>query len=383
MQGGTESITATLAKGLKGRGHNVFSAYLIPCDSPIEDLWEADIRISKSMDLPDFLEGHRISAVICNLVRIEFKRLLIPALKNFCREQGCPLIICYHAMPGEELTGNSIRNCMYRIFHMPECAGISLKQLGLRIIPKGVVSTLCKKYIHSRYTIMHDPADALVLLSEAYFKEFAQLAGQSVDNKYYAIGNALTLDTFATEEDIAAKENMVLMLSRMDEKSKRISHALKIWKNVEKVRQDWKLVIVGGGDDLQYFKRMAKRLGLKNVSFEGRQPDAVSYYKRAKAFMLTSRYEGWGLTLTEAQQMGAVPFAYHSYAALPEIIRSGSNGFIVPNNDRAAFTKALLDFMALAPDDAQKIALQAVSDCHIHGLEQYLDKWENLLNKLS
>ena len=69
--------------------------------------------------------------------------------------------------------------------------------------------------------------------------------------------------------------------------------------------------------------------GLKRVRFEGRQ-NPKRYYEEASIFMLTSSFEGWGLTLTEAQQFGCVPLAFYSYASLPDIITDGKNGFMIP-----------------------------------------------------
>ena len=45
--------------------------------------------------------------------------------------------------------------------------------------------------------------------------------------------------------------------------------------------------------------------------------------------MMTSSFEGWGLTLTEAQQYGCVPLAFHSFASLTDIITDKVNGFAI------------------------------------------------------
>jgi glycosyltransferase involved in cell wall biosynthesis len=47
---------------------------------------------------------------------------------------------------------------------------------------------------------------------------------------------------------------------------------------------------------------------------------------------MTSAYEGWGLTLTEAQQMGVVPIAFDSFGAVYDIIENEYNGLIIPNS---------------------------------------------------
>ena len=44
---------------------------------------------------------------------------------------------------------------------------------------------------------------------------------------------------------------------------------------------------------------------------------------------MTSDYEGWGMTITEAQQCGCVPVALNTYASLSDLITDGVDGYIV------------------------------------------------------
>ena len=47
-------------------------------------------------------------------------------------------------------------------------------------------------------------------------------------------------------------------------------------------------------------------------------------------FFLPSRYEGFSLSLIEAMSQGLIPVAY-PVGVVPEIIKSGENGFVVNN----------------------------------------------------
>ena len=61
--------------------------------------------------------------------------------------------------------------------------------------------------------------------------------------------------------------------------------------------------------------------------------------------MLTSSFEGWGLTLTEAQQFGCVPLAFDTYASLKDIIDNDKNGIIVKENDVYSYASQLESLM--------------------------------------
>lgn len=85
---------------------------------------------------------------------------------------------------------------------------------------------------------------------------------------------------------------------------------------------------MGIGSDLDSYKQYVRKHQLKQVSFRGLQVPE-EYYRQASIFMMTSKSEGWGLTLTEAQQYGCVPIAFDTYASLHEIITDRFNGFII------------------------------------------------------
>jgi glycosyltransferase involved in cell wall biosynthesis len=65
------------------------------------------------------------------------------------------------------------------------------------------------------------------------------------------------------------------------------------------------LVIVGSGSEESELKNLAQKLGIENaVIFEGWQNNLASYYKTCDCFLVTSWYEGYGMTLVEAAAVG-------------------------------------------------------------------------------
>ncbi len=98
---------------------------------------------------------------------------------------------------------------------------------------------------------------------------------------------------------------IVLMASRL-EKEKNIGMALQAFKMVLEKVPSAGLVIVGSGSEDVELKRKAEELNIeRSVIFEGWQNDMVSYYKTCDCFLVTSWYEGYGMTLVEAQAAGS------------------------------------------------------------------------------
>ena len=62
-----------------------------------------------------------------------------------------------------------------------------------------------------------------------------------------------------------------------------------------------KLVIVGGGQDEPQLRQLARELGIDSrVSFVGEQSNPYPWMRQASLFVLSSRFEGFGLVLMEA-----------------------------------------------------------------------------------
>ena len=195
-----------------------------------------------------------------------------------------------------------------------------------------------------------------------------------------AIGNPVTFSRNATIEDVKRKDNIVLIVARLDEKHKRLSLALKSWAKVEKQNPSWMLQIVGTGNDERMYKEMVRRLGLQRVEFEGRQ-DPEKYYTRASIFLMTSAIEGWGMTIVEAQQKGCVPIVMDSFTALHDIIEDGGNGIIVPPDSVDDMSQAIQNLI----DDKSKrdiMALNAIESTERFNIEIIGGQWIDLFNSV-
>ena len=99
-------------------------------------------------------------------------------------------------------------------------------------------------------------------------------------------------------------EKIVLIASRL-EKEKNIQLAISAIQEVIKKYPKTGLVIVGDGSRLKSLKAESERLK-EGIVFEGWQEKQTiySYYKTADLFLITSDYEGYGLTIIEALATG-------------------------------------------------------------------------------
>jgi glycosyltransferase involved in cell wall biosynthesis len=122
----------------------------------------------------------------------------------------------------------------------------------------------------------------------------------------------------------------------------------------------WKFVHVGGGP---LKTRLAKRAASLGVAVEWRgalaQQELAKEYEKADVFALASRIardgdrDGLPNVLAEAQSQ-ALPCVATRVSAIPELVRDGQTGVLVPENDPDALARAL---EALIASPARRRAL--------------------------
>lgn len=133
---------------------------------------------------------------------------------------------------------------------------------------------------------------------------------------------------------------IVLMICRLSPE-KNIALAVGAMADVAKLHPGVGLVIVGSGRESAKIIRLGKRkLGDKLVVEEWTD-DPASYYKSADLFLLTSNYEGWGISVVEAMAAGC-PVVMTDVGCAGEVMQNGKSGLIIPVGDRSKLIEAAL-----------------------------------------
>lgn len=378
-KGGTERTTITVANALtKYYGAKCFSIYEDPADSPKEDcfveeiLWKPEKTVEANKQfLRNIIVSKKIDCVIIQgaFIHVPRFRVAIEGLK-------CKLIFAHHFEPGWESIFGSFK---YLSSNRP--SNIIdfirwIKCIVLYPLSKNKKERILSKSYHDAYV----SADSVVLLCDSFKKAFSQIAEIRDLSKYVIIPNGLSFE-YNDKINLDQKLKQVLIVSRLDESCKRLSLALRIWKQVKKDAKfkEWSLSIVGHGNDLHLYEKIISQEQIPDVTLEGRQ-NPINYYKEASLFLMTSRSESWGLTLTEAQQFGVVPIAFDTYASLHEIIKSEENGIIVPEGDIDGY---IMNLKRLMSDISmrKRLAENAFKSVDCFTQEAIARKWWNLLIK--
>ena len=114
------------------------------------------------------------------------------------------------------------------------------------------------------------------------------------------------------------------------------------------------LALVGDGPDREGVEKLAGALGVEgHVAFLGEQVDLGPLLAQADVFLLPSEQESFGLAAVEALACG-MPVVASNVGGLPEAVRDGETGRLVPPRDPRAVAGAVLEICA---DDERRAAM--------------------------
>ena len=134
-----------------------------------------------------------------------------------------------------------------------------------------------------------------------------------------------------------------------------------------------KLEIIGEGPDKEVLEAEIKRLGLEaKIQLLGRREKVEKIINDWDLFILPSLSETFGLSLLEAMEAG-IPLVATSVGGVPEIVKNGQTGVLVPPADSEQLAKAILWLLA-EKKEREKLAKAAFS-----ALKKRYD-WSRIIN---
>ena len=104
---------------------------------------------------------------------------------------------------------------------------------------------------------------------------------------------------------------------------------IKAWAIVHKQHPEWKLRIYGYGEKEPYLNLINDYNIGESCILEKTVENIIEKYCESSIFVLSSRYEGFGLVLVEAMACGIPPVSFECPCGPKEIIKNGIDGFLV------------------------------------------------------
>lgn len=212
-----------------------------------------------------------------------------------------------------------------------------------------------------------------IVLTETDKKSYPAL----IQDKVYCIPNFTTINPQEMISSLDSKK--VLSIGRLTF-TKGFDLLVKAWEIVHHKYPDWKLEIVGEGDDRDELCRIIDRLSLSDSIYVlHAQNNILPIYLSASLYVLPSRYEPFGLVLIEAKSCGLPIVAFNCPFGPKNIVRDSIDGLLVEpeNSDQLAIA-----ICSLISDHAklQEMGQAAISDYKYRWSEDIIMKqWMDLL----
>lgn len=362
-RGGIQRVTDILYHFFEKEGFNCYFAfYLVDnVDIPEDRKMRLDIKASDTVNSSRYIKYIKEKQIDIIINQDLYMNFLIDAYTTVKNEHICKIVNCFHLSPD------------YFDFY-PLSLKAKIKQSLYKLI-------LHKDIRYGRYRNMFDICDKFVLLSKSFKKDFLKLIQVSDSDKLCSISNPLSFE-LEQPTDIEKKEKIVLIISRYHEVQKNLCAAMRIWKEIEKRgTKGWQLVMGGYGPDEQMLMDYIKELQIENIKILGKVKNPLPYYEKASIFMMTSNFEGFGMTLTEAMQNGCVPMAFDTYTALHDIVTDSVDGMIIPPKDEKKYANNLYELMS-SDVRRRQMALDAMKTAQKFSISSIGAKWINMFNEL-
>ena len=176
-------------------------------------------------------------------------------------------------------------------------------------------------------------------------------------------------------------EKRVVSIARYSHE-KGIDLLLKAWKEVEDNFGDWQLDVYGDGERIPYERLMAE-LGIDRTRchLHGRTNDVESEYSRSSIFVLSSRFEGFGMVITEAMACGLPVVAFDCPWGPRSIIKDGIDGLLAANGDVSDLARKMEVLMG----DRQMLvsmSRSAVLNVQRYNIQHIAEIWKRLFEQI-
>jgi len=248
-----------------------------------------------------------------------FSKVHASALNALSRKKGIPLILTAHNVWDDNLFLDLTKNTKWT-----HIVAVS------HFIKREIIGT---GYNHRGITVIHHGIDQNIYSPEikpdAIFKKYPELRDREVLFHPARMGLAKGCDV------------SIKALRRVKERFPKVILVLAGTKNII----DWGL---SQQKDIAYMTSLIKFLGLKDNVMIDSYPltDMPGLYAASWACMYPSTAsEPFGLTMLEALA-SAKPMVVTEAGGMPEIIKNGINGFIVPVKDFESLSSRLIEILA-------------------------------------
>lgn len=340
--GGTERVGSMLANGLSESGYEVVLASITCGDNPFFPL-NKEIKVVSLFNSP----GRTLYRTPNLIYRI--RRLL--------KEERIDTLIVVETMAV--------------LFTLPAIIGLSVKHVCWEHF--NFNSDLGKRGRRIARQLAARYCDSVVTLTERDKQYWLQ--GTQHKSQIKAIANPCPFSI--QDYDKQTDTKIVLAVGRLTYQ-KGFDLLLESWLKVNKAKTDWKLKIVGEGEDRANLTNFIEKNELTDsVELVGSTDEISDYYKEAEIFCLSSRFEGFPMVLLETLAFGLPVVSFDCDTGPAEVLEN-TGSILVPQSDTDQLAFSLL-YLIRDKELRDTISLASKEKAEIYQPEKIINQWISIL----
>ncbi len=221
-------------------------------------------------------------------------------------------------------------------------------------------------------------ADAVVPLTKTDEKNYSE---HSAAKRIIQIYNPIDIQLFDNPKAYNNKAKRIISVGRLGYQ-KNFLGLVDVAKEVLKAHPEWEWHIFGKGDEERSIKDKIRNEGIQNnLILKGHSSNLYEGYNDYAFLVMTSRYEGFPMSLLEGMAKGLPLISYDILTGPNEIIKEESNGFLISFEDKKGMAQKIITLIE-NQELRQKMSHNQVALLNEFKLEKIIGQWQQLFESI-
>ncbi len=186
---------------------------------------------------------------------------------------------------------------------------------------------------------------------------------------------------FTPEHFSSGQNKQIISVGRLNEQ-KGYDMLIEAWSLVAAKYPDWKLNIYGEGLLRNELDALIKEKKIEqSLHIYAPTPDIAEKYAESSLYVMSSRFEGFGLVLIEAMACGVPCISFDCPYGPSDIIRHSEDGLLIENGNIKKLAEAIV-YLIEHKDIRLRMGEKARINSRRYVPEQVMNQWIDLFKKL-